>query len=559
MTGKLSPDDWDKVTLASTALAHTKIYIDDNPSLSVADMNAKCRRIEDLGMVVIDYLQLMQSSGSTTRYAGENRQQVVADISRALKIMAKELHVPVLCLSQLSRANEARSDKRPMLSDLRESGAIEQDADIVMFLYRDDYYNKDSDKRNLAECIIAKNRRGDHHHPPSSGCRNSLPSPLWSVIMKNPIDLAAQAAAFADKYNMLPQGSTVLCALSGGADSMALLSRAGGPGQTGGPSPSTPPTSTISCGGGVPTGRGLRGPVVPEAGHPPGGGPGRRGPGGPGTGQRGGGNRPRHALRLFTATAQELGADKIATAHNADDNAETPPAPPGPGHRIGWTDRDSPGTRHFDPSPAGHPRIDIAVYLAQEEIPHVEDSSNQDTVYARNRLRQEVMPVLRDLNPAFVSTLAANLVHLREDRGPSPRHGGKGHQDRGGVRGGVSLSARTLAALPHPVAVRAVKQLLAKVDRFQISSVHLEQILSLAAGLSPSATLNLPDDLFVWREYDQLVLCPSSAMPLAFSLRLLTGPGTFALDNGWKIEITETICPDLPAQEEYGGTLPRTP
>ena len=138
MTGKLSPDDWDSVTVASTALAHTKIFIDDNPSLSVADMNAKCRRVEDLGLVVIAYLQLMQSSGSGTRYAGENRQQVVADISRSLKIMAKELHVPILCLSQLSRANESRSDKRPMLSDLRESGAIEQDADVVMFLYRDD-------------------------------------------------------------------------------------------------------------------------------------------------------------------------------------------------------------------------------------------------------------------------------------------------------------------------------------------------------------------------------------------------------------------------------------
>ena len=161
MTGKLSPDDWDSVTVASTALAHTKIFIDDNPSLSVADMNAKCRRVEDLGLVVIDYLQLMQSSGSGTRYAGENRQQVVADISRSLKIMAKELHVPILCLSQLSRANESRSDKRPMLSDLRESGAIEQDADAVMSLYRDDYYNKDSDKHNQAECIIAKNRRGE--------------------------------------------------------------------------------------------------------------------------------------------------------------------------------------------------------------------------------------------------------------------------------------------------------------------------------------------------------------------------------------------------------------
>ena len=161
MTGKLSQDDWDKVTLASTALAHTTIYIDDNPSLSVADMNAKCRRVENLRLVVIDYLQLMQSSGGPTRYAGENRQQVVADISRALKIMAQELQVPVLCLSQLSRANASRSDKRPMLSDLRESGAIEQDADVVMFLYRDDYYNKDSDKRNQAECIIAKNRRGE--------------------------------------------------------------------------------------------------------------------------------------------------------------------------------------------------------------------------------------------------------------------------------------------------------------------------------------------------------------------------------------------------------------
>ena len=161
MTGKLNADDWDKVTLASSALSHTSIFIDDNPSLTVADMNAKCRRVENLGLVIIDYLQLMQASGTGRSYAGENRQQVVADISRALKIMAKELRVPVLCLSQLSRANESRSDKRPMLSDLRESGAIEQDADVVMFLYRDDYYNKDSDKRNQAECIIAKNRRGE--------------------------------------------------------------------------------------------------------------------------------------------------------------------------------------------------------------------------------------------------------------------------------------------------------------------------------------------------------------------------------------------------------------
>ena len=161
LTGKLSQEDWNNLARSYNALLRTEIYIDDNPSLTVADMKAKCRRVKNLGLVVIDYLQLMQASGSGVRYASENRQQVVADISRSLKIMAKELRVPVLCLSQLSRANETRSDKRPMLSDLRESGAIEQDADVVMFLYRDDYYNRESEKRNQAECIIAKNRRGE--------------------------------------------------------------------------------------------------------------------------------------------------------------------------------------------------------------------------------------------------------------------------------------------------------------------------------------------------------------------------------------------------------------
>jgi replicative DNA helicase len=161
VTGKLGEDDWVKIAAASAALNRSNILIDDNPMLTVADMNAKCRRVDDLGLVVIDYLQLMQSAGGKSTYSGESRQQAVSDISRSLKIMAKELNVPVLCLSQLSRANESRSDKRPMLSDLRESGAIEQDADIVMFLYRDDYYNQDSEAHNLAECIIAKNRHGE--------------------------------------------------------------------------------------------------------------------------------------------------------------------------------------------------------------------------------------------------------------------------------------------------------------------------------------------------------------------------------------------------------------
>jgi replicative DNA helicase len=161
MTGKLSPDDWDSVTVASTALAHTKIFIDDNPSLSVADMNAKCRRVEDLGLVVIDYLQLMNSAKRI-----DNRVQEISEITRSLKIMAKELNIPVVTLAQLARAGEKRQEHRPVLSDLRDSGSIEQDADIVLFLYRDAYYAnekaspEDVDK-NKAEVIVAKNRHGD--------------------------------------------------------------------------------------------------------------------------------------------------------------------------------------------------------------------------------------------------------------------------------------------------------------------------------------------------------------------------------------------------------------
>jgi len=160
MTGNLRESDWQRIAEAASNLSRMDIRIDDNPLLTVADMNAKCRRLDNLGLVVIDYLQLMTSAGGKS-YSGENRQQAVSDISRMLKIMAKELQVPVLCLSQLSRANEKREDKRPMLSDLRESGAIEQDADVVLFLYRDDYYNEDSDKHNIAECIVAKNRHGE--------------------------------------------------------------------------------------------------------------------------------------------------------------------------------------------------------------------------------------------------------------------------------------------------------------------------------------------------------------------------------------------------------------
>ena len=159
VTGKLSEDEWGKLCMASAALSQTDIRVDDNPSVTVAEMNAKLRRLDNLGLVIIDYLQLMNGSGYGK--SSENRVQVVGEISRSLKIMAKELNVPVICLSQLSRAVESRTDKRPIMSDLRESGAIEQDADVIMFLYRDEYYNPNSEDKGVAECIVSKNRHGE--------------------------------------------------------------------------------------------------------------------------------------------------------------------------------------------------------------------------------------------------------------------------------------------------------------------------------------------------------------------------------------------------------------
>ncbi len=158
-TGYLEGDDWEKLTMAIGALSEANVYIDDTPGITVADIRAKCRRLKKekgLGMIMIDYLQLIQGRGK----AGENRQQEVSEISRTLKQIARELEVPVIALSQLSRGVEQRQDKRPMMSDLRESGSIEQDADIVAFLYRDDYYDKESEKKNIIEIIIAKQRNG---------------------------------------------------------------------------------------------------------------------------------------------------------------------------------------------------------------------------------------------------------------------------------------------------------------------------------------------------------------------------------------------------------------
>ena len=158
-TGKIDDDEWAKLAATSGELSEAGIYIDDTPGISIMEIRAKCRKMKlekNIGLVVIDYLQLVQGSNKK----GGSREQEIAEISRSLKILAKEIDVPVIALSQLSRAPEQRIDHRPMLSDLRESGSIEQDADIVMFLYRDDYYNEDTEKKNIAEVIIAKHRSG---------------------------------------------------------------------------------------------------------------------------------------------------------------------------------------------------------------------------------------------------------------------------------------------------------------------------------------------------------------------------------------------------------------
>lgn len=158
-TGTLSDSDWDAVVEGIGIIGNSKLIIDDTPGISIMELRSKCRKMKleyGLSVVMIDYLQLMSGSGKS----GENRQQEISDISRSLKALARELNAPVIALSQLSRACETRQDHRPMLSDLRESGAIEQDADVVMFIYRDDYYNKDTDMPNIAEVIIAKQRNG---------------------------------------------------------------------------------------------------------------------------------------------------------------------------------------------------------------------------------------------------------------------------------------------------------------------------------------------------------------------------------------------------------------
>jgi replicative DNA helicase len=158
-SGGLSEDDWNRIDRASEVLRKAKIHIIDTPALTISDVRAKARRLaaeqKGLDLIIIDYLQLMRGDEPRT-----NREQQISSISRGLKALAKELDIPVIALSQLNRGVESRQDKRPMLSDLRESGAIEQDADVIMFIYRDEYYNEDSEDKGLAEVIVAKQRSG---------------------------------------------------------------------------------------------------------------------------------------------------------------------------------------------------------------------------------------------------------------------------------------------------------------------------------------------------------------------------------------------------------------
>ena len=159
-TGNMTDAEWEKLVEGASLIASSNLIIDDTPGISIGELRAKCRKFKrdnDLKMIIIDYLQLMTGSGGRS---SDSRQQEISDISRSLKALARELNVPVIALSQLSRAVEQRPDHRPMLSDLRESGAIEQDADVVMFIYRDDYYNHESEKKGIAEIIIAKQRNG---------------------------------------------------------------------------------------------------------------------------------------------------------------------------------------------------------------------------------------------------------------------------------------------------------------------------------------------------------------------------------------------------------------
>ena len=222
-TGKMSTEEWKRIAAAASLLSETQIYIDDTPGINVNMMKAKLRRLKDVKLVIIDYLQLMQSERHT-----DNRVQEVAEMTRALKLLAKEFACPIILCSQLSRSNEARSDKRPMLSDLRDSGAIEQDADIVIFLYRNDYYSKEEDAASgeaiVAECLVAKNGHGPTGTVnliwQGKNFRFYTPEEKYGSCRITRFSCVSPQRPTA--FRCCQPGRVTVC-LSGGADSVALL------------------------------------------------------------------------------------------------------------------------------------------------------------------------------------------------------------------------------------------------------------------------------------------------------------------------------------------------
>ena len=372
--------------------------------------------------------------------------------------------------------------------------------------------------------------------------------------MKNPIDLPGQVLSWADSQNMLPAGSVVLCALSGGADSMAMLTCLLEAAQSrrltilaahynhqlrGAESQRDEDFVRAWCESqniSLTLGRGDVRTAAAQAGS--------------------GLEETARAMRyaFLADCAETLGATAIATAHNADDNAETLLL-----HLVRGTGLDGltgiPPRRGLLIRPLlSVSRQQIQDYLTLRGVPHVEDSSNADPAYARNRLRLEVMPVLRDLNPGFSQRLSANLTHLRADRDYLEAQARPVSQKAQPIPGGLSLSAKELASLPRPIAIRVVKQLLAQLGRHQISAVHLDQALALAESPDPSAAVPLPRGLRLRRVYDTLLfqLAPPPADPLP--TRSISSPGIYEL-GPWRLALQPVTCPAAPLSGPYQWDL----
>ena len=367
--------------------------------------------------------------------------------------------------------------------------------------------------------------------------------------MKNLTDLPGKLLAFSDENALLPHGCTVLCALSGGADSMALLSGllavAGDRdltvlaahydhGLRGEESRRDTAFVAKQCAAlGIPLtiGSGDVAARTMETGRSI--------------------EETARAMRyaFLEETAAHAGADRIATAHNADDNAETVLL-----HLVRGTGLDGltgiPPRRGKIVRPLlTVTRQEIENYLTARDTPWVTDSTNDDPAYSRNRIRRDVMPVLRALNPSFSQTLAANLGHIREDRAFLEGLA-KASLDIREEADGLSLPANDLTGLPRPVAVRWVKQTLARLDRHQISAVHLDSILDLAASPNPSAQTILPQGLLVRRVYDRVVFSRETQPAPTLTPRAIPSPGTYTWGD-WTLTLEEVPCPDHPCQAPY--------